>query len=131
MFSKNNISYPKNRGIGSSGPPKAGNRMPELVSRTRIDVFPRESTTVNVDKERNAYFPAENDYYFTRDLAEKTVKKFLFILGGEEKFEKLTLRNKITMLIKKSHIDFQDWHFEQEANETPPKTWNEFKNEVI
>ncbi|KCZ76320.1 hypothetical protein H311_02684 [Anncaliia algerae PRA109] len=73
----------------------------------------------------------DGDFVFSKNLEEKDVKRYLFILEGEEKFEKLTLRNKMTMVMKRAEKELQNWYFERGSQDELPKTWEEFKVEIL
>ncbi|KCZ73864.1 hypothetical protein H311_05175, partial [Anncaliia algerae PRA109] len=107
------------------------NKFSGVASFTRKDDSLRRSSFGKEDMEKYRSVASNSENLFCKNLIEKEVKKFLFILEGEEKFEKLTLRNKMTLVIKNAEEELKDWFYEKGSEDDLPKTWEEFKVEII
>ena len=64
-------------------------------------------------------------------MAEKEVKIQLFLVEGEVNFEKMSLREKMTLTIRKGDGGIQEWFFGLGADEKLPKQWPGFKEAVL
>ncbi|KAF9760688.1 hypothetical protein NGRA_3052 [Nosema granulosis] len=68
---------------------------------------------------------------FRRNMKEREVKREVFMLEGDENFEALTLRSKMTLLVKRSSDDVKNWFYDMGIEENLPDSWNEFKKSLI
>lgn len=111
--------------------PKAGTRVPGGRPSSRYIQHQYNPTAVNVGNGVYRDSIINTEIVFTRNHQEKTIKRELFVLEGEEKFEKLTVRNKMTLVVKRGDDAFQDWFYSMGAEDKLPRSWEEFKIEVI
>ncbi|KCZ74600.1 hypothetical protein H311_04433, partial [Anncaliia algerae PRA109] len=89
------------------------NKFSGVASFTRKDDSIRRSSFGKEDMEKYRSVASNSENLFCKNLIEKEGNKFLFILEREEKFEKLTLRNKMTLVIKNAEEELKDWFYEK------------------
>jgi hypothetical protein len=131
MVSQNNDFRYNDSKYSEGSEPKAGVRTPGVAFFSRKNESSKRSTPVNVDMETFQLVKRKSSIVFTRDQTELDIKKAFFILEGEERFEKLSLRNRMKMVVKKSESELLDWYYELGARDELPKTWDEFKTAVL
>ncbi|KAG0439768.1 Transposon Ty3-G Gag-Pol polyprotein [Dictyocoela muelleri] len=68
---------------------------------------------------------------FRKGMTEKEVHRELFMIEGEDNFEHLSLRSKMTQCIRRSSVDLRDWYFDLGASGLLSESWDMFKNSVI
>ncbi|KAG0427942.1 hypothetical protein DMUE_5859 [Dictyocoela muelleri] len=68
---------------------------------------------------------------FMRNMTEKNVKIEIFMFEGEENFELLSLRAKMTQLVKKSSSEVKEWYYEMGIEDKLPEIWTDFKSKLV
>ncbi|KCZ74227.1 hypothetical protein H311_04809, partial [Anncaliia algerae PRA109] len=68
---------------------------------------------------------------FRRGEEERSVRRSLFIIEGEEGFEEKSLRSKMTEVIRSSSRGLQDRFYELGIENRLPKDWEAFKNFIV
>lgn len=64
-------------------------------------------------------------------MLEKKVKLELFLLEGERGFDELTLRSKMTEVVKLSDNEFRSIFYDKGIDESLPNCWEDFKKMLI
>ncbi|KAF9761170.1 hypothetical protein NGRA_2812, partial [Nosema granulosis] len=91
----------------------------------------KDLTAANVSSSDSQNSTAVPMVVFVNNMTEKEVKRELFMLECETDFEKLTLRTRMMMVIKKSVPKLKDWFYEKGTDENLPDTWEDFKTQIV
>lgn len=74
---------------------------------------------------------SESQMIFSRNMKIRDVKIEMFIIESDDNFEILSLKSKMTQLIKKSNKDIKDWYYEMGIQESLPNCYEDFKSRFI
>lgn len=130
MFLPNDYTNSYYRPEGS-GAPKSGIGLPGVAFSTRENVSLKQFMPVNMNSKTNRSNFGGNKAVFRKNMQEEEVKINLFIEEREEKFDKLTLRAKMTQIARLGDRDFIKWFYEMGSTDKLPKDWAGFKEAVI
>ncbi|KAG0420327.1 hypothetical protein EQH57_0196 [Dictyocoela roeselum] len=68
---------------------------------------------------------------FYRNMKERQIKIEIFMIEGEDGFENLSLRSKMTQIMKRSSSDIKSWFYEMGIDGSLPKTYEDFKSKFV
>lgn len=111
------------------GPPRSNHKAKALYDQESE----RRIQEPGDDRNNNSVSPAlirnaENtSRVFRRGMREVAVKRELFMLEGEDRFEERSLRSKMTEVMKRSSEELKERFYELGVTNSLPVSWDKFK----
>ncbi|KAG0439046.1 hypothetical protein DMUE_2706 [Dictyocoela muelleri] len=95
------------------------------------NVHDSKSASKNVDNHGTRFSTANSQILFIRNMKEKDIKIELFMIEGDNNFEILSLRSKMTQIIKRSNPYIKNWYYEMGIEGKLSNTYEDFKSKFI
>ncbi|KAF9756175.1 hypothetical protein NGRA_3292, partial [Nosema granulosis] len=131
MFSSKYLLYVQRKAAGASFPSTKAKAFEDCTKNSEANQS-KDLTTANVSSSDSQKSTAVPMVVFVNNMTEKEVKKReLFMLECETDFEKLPLRTRMMMVIKKSVPKLKDWFYEKGTDGNLPDTWEDFKTQIV
>lgn len=127
-FSKNVLPSIFINNISRGKPPKSNQKTKSFyVSREQKHQKEQQKNVAEQAKLVAVDKYASYNVIFKRGMDERSVRRMMFIMEGEDNFELRSLRSKMTEVIKKSSKNLQDDFYEKGVDGKLPENWEAFK----
>lgn len=88
--------------------------------------------SANVDLSAYGYSAGfRSGVLFRRGMREYEVRMNLFMIEGQNGFEVMNLRSKMTAVVARGNNDVKEWFYDRGVSETLPMSWEEFETELV
>ncbi|KAG0442406.1 Retrovirus-related Pol polyprotein from transposon 17.6 [Dictyocoela muelleri] len=132
MLFRNSLFTFKKR-ISGERPGKSN--LKDIAFDDKIETQLRDLNTIpaaeNVGNLNRMASISRSECVLTRNMNERDVRVEIFMFEGEDNFDTLSLRAKMTQLVKRSNSEVKEWFYEMGIEEKLPESWNEFKIKII